>query len=69
MQKSSHSFMRNGKNSLLIYDRFDGNSLADNVREKHVGLDKKRQASEKEHVLSLRCLSQLLTQSFAGLIL
>ena len=28
MQKSSHSFMRNGKNSLLIYDRFDRNSLA-----------------------------------------
>ena len=33
------------------------------VGEKHVVLDKKRQASQKEHVLSLQCLSQLSTWS------
>ena len=36
--------------------------------EKLVGLDKKRQASQKEHVLLLQRLSQLSTRSFAGLI-
>ena len=33
------------------------------VGEKHVGLDKKRQASHKEHVLSLQCLSQPSTST------
>ena len=53
----------------FTYDRFDRNSSAD-VREKHVGLDKKRQASQKEHVLSLQrlCQLKLSTRSFAGLI-
>ena len=38
--------------------------------EKHVGLDKRRQASQKEHVLSLKrlCQLKLSTRSFAGLI-
>ena len=31
------------------------------VGEKHVGLDKKRQASQKEHVLSLQRFCQLST--------
>ena len=40
------------------------------VGEKHVGLDKRRQASQKEHVLSLKRLGQLKlsTQSFVDLI-
>ena len=40
------------------------------VGEKHVGLDKKRQTSQKEHVLSLQrlCQLKLSTLSFAGLI-
>ena len=45
----------------FIYARFDGNFSADML--KHVGLDKKRQASQKEHVLSLQRLSQLSTRS------
>ena len=44
----------------FIYYRFDGNSFTD-VGEKHVGLDKRKQASQKEHVLSLLRLSQLST--------
>ena len=52
----------------FIYDRFGRKLFTWFVGEKHVGLDKKRQASQKEHVLSLQRLGQLSTRSFAGLI-
>ena len=61
MQQSSHSFMQNGRNSCLF---MAGSKLFSwFVGEKHVGLDKNRQASQKEHVVLLQHLSQLLTRS------
>ena len=56
---------------LFIYDRLGRKLFSWYVGEKHVGLDKKRQASQKEHVLSLKrlCQLKLFTRSFAELIL
>ena len=70
MQQSSHSFMRNG-NSFVYLWQIWRKLFSWYVGEKHVGLDKKRQASQKEHVLSLKrlCQLKLLTRSFAELIL
>ena len=49
---------------LFIYGRFDGNSSADMLEKSTSDLIiKKRQASQKKHVLSLRRLSQLSTRS------
>ena len=52
----------------FIYDRFGRELFSWYVGEKHVGLDKKMQASQKEHVLSLQRFCQLSTRSFASLI-
>ena len=70
MQQSSHSFMRNGKNSFVYLWRTRRKLFSLYVGEKHIGLDKKRLASQKEHVLSLQrlCQLKLSTRSFAGLI-
>ena len=56
--------MRNGKNSFVYLWQIRRKLFSWYVGEKHVGLDKKRQASQKEHVLSLQRLSQLSTRSF-----
>ena len=64
-------FMRNGKNFFVyLWRRIRRKLFSWYVGEKHVGLDKTRQASQKEHVLSLKrlCQLKLSTRSFAGLI-
>ena len=62
--------MRNGKNFFVYLWQIRRKLFSWYVGEKNVGLDKRRQASQKEHVLSLKrlCQLKLSTRSFAGLI-
>ena len=60
--------MRNGKNFFVYLWQIRRKLFSWYVGEKNVGLDKRRQASQKEHVLSLKRLYQLKlsTRSFAN---
>ena len=62
--------MRNGKSFFVYLWQIRRKLFSWYVGEKHVGFDKRRQASQKEHVLSLKrlCQLKLSTRSFAGLI-
>ena len=62
--------MRNGKSFFVYLWQIRRKLFSWYVGEKHIGFDKRRQASQKEHVLSLKrlCQLKLSTRSFAGLI-